>query len=335
MNQDNRLPCDCSYSYKEGARLNNEYPLVSIVIPAYNHADYLGEAIQSVLNQDYPNVELIVLDDGSTDYTRKVLERYTGRFHWETHCNMGQASTLNKGWQLSKGGILAYLSADDALLPSAVSTSIRCFMSHPQLMMVYCDFNLIDPNSRIIRSVKAPEVSYRDMVVKNICAPGPGAFFRRGDFEAVGMWNPCLKRAPDYEFWLKLGRKGYFRRIPEVLASLRVHENSLSFTSVDSYTAEEPVRIMSAYFRETNVPVAIKASKSEALSNANLVSSRVHLRSKRYSAAVSHLWQALKLHPKNIVAKRTWKLLANGLFNRAGHRIWWGARSFRERVKHQ
>ena len=100
-------------------------PLVSIVIPAYNHATYLDEAIQSILKQDYPNIELIVLDDGSTDNTRAVLAKYAGMFHWETHKNMGQANTLNKGWQMSKGEVLSYLSADDVLLPHAVSTSMK------------------------------------------------------------------------------------------------------------------------------------------------------------------------------------------------------------------
>lgn len=70
-------------------------PLVSIVVPAYNYAHYLSEAIDSVLNQDYPNVELLVLDDGSTDHTRDVLEGYGDRFYWETHENIGEVNTLN------------------------------------------------------------------------------------------------------------------------------------------------------------------------------------------------------------------------------------------------
>ena len=74
-------------------------PLVSIVIPAYNHAGYLDEAIGSVLNQDYPRVELLVLNDGSTDGTPAVLEKYGRSFYWETQPNMGQAATLNKGWR--------------------------------------------------------------------------------------------------------------------------------------------------------------------------------------------------------------------------------------------
>ncbi|RME60123.1 glycosyltransferase, partial [Candidatus Parcubacteria bacterium] len=87
-----------------------EGTLVSIVIPAYNAGDFLHEAIDSVLNQTYPNIELIVLDDGSTDHTRDILSSYPkGSFYWESHPNMGQAATLNKGWAMAKGEVLGYL----------------------------------------------------------------------------------------------------------------------------------------------------------------------------------------------------------------------------------
>ena len=78
---------------------------VSIVIPAYNHARFLGQAIESVLAQTHPQVELIVLDDGSTDGTREVLAKYAGRFHCESQANMGQAATLNKGWAMARAMI--------------------------------------------------------------------------------------------------------------------------------------------------------------------------------------------------------------------------------------
>ena len=98
---------------------------VSIVIPAYNHGRYLAEAIDSVLEQDYSNIELIVLNDGSTDSTGMVLDRYGDKFFWQTQENIGQAKTLNKGWSIAKGDILSYLSADDVLEKDAVSTSIK------------------------------------------------------------------------------------------------------------------------------------------------------------------------------------------------------------------
>jgi glycosyltransferase involved in cell wall biosynthesis len=119
-------------------------PKVSIVIPAYNHANYLDAAIQSVLKQDYPNIELIVLDDGSTDNTHQVLESYGNQFYWETQKNMGQANTLNKGWRMAKGDILAYLSADDVLLPQATSDSVKCLLANPRSVLCYGDFELID-----------------------------------------------------------------------------------------------------------------------------------------------------------------------------------------------
>src|ERR687886_65993 len=111
--------------------MSEELPLVSIVVPAYNHADYLAEAIESILAQDYPNIELLVLDDGSIDNTREVLERYAGQFYWETHKNMGEAATLNKGWRMSKGEILGRLSADDLLSQDAVSASVECLRKNP------------------------------------------------------------------------------------------------------------------------------------------------------------------------------------------------------------
>ena len=81
----------------------NDLPLVTIVTPTYNQADYLAETIDSVLAQDYPNIEYIVIDDGSTDHTMEVLKQYEGRIHWERQSNMGQAATLNQGWAMAKG----------------------------------------------------------------------------------------------------------------------------------------------------------------------------------------------------------------------------------------
>src|SRR5207247_391526 len=99
--------------------ITNTYPLVSIVTPAYNQAEYLAETIESVLAQDYPNLEYIVLDDGSTDHTREVLKKYDGKLRWESHKNMGQARTLNEGWRKANGVYIGYLSSDDILYPGA------------------------------------------------------------------------------------------------------------------------------------------------------------------------------------------------------------------------
>jgi len=245
--------------------MTGDLPLVSIVIPAYNYADYLDEAMESVLNQDYPHIELIMLDDGSTDNTREVLEKYTGRFYWETQENMGEANTLNKGWRMSRGEILSRLSADDVMLQGAVSTSVKHLLANPDAVLTYCDYDLIDSSSRKVRRVNAPEFDYREMVAKFICPPGPGAFFLADAFRAAGPWDSSLKLSPDYECWLRLGLQGKFLRIPEVLAAFRVHDESQSFAATDEEKSEEYVRVISNYYETQPVPPRCAGSEGRGV----------------------------------------------------------------------
>lgn len=301
-------------------------PLVSIVIPTHNHARYLDEAIASVLSQTYAAVELIVLDDGSTDGTRALLEKYGDRFYWETHPNMGQANTLNKGWRLARGEILGYLSADDRLLPGSAQSAVELLQSRPDLVLTYCDFQLIDPHGKVIRTVSAPEYDYRDMVVNLSCPPGPGVFFRRSAFQSAGGWDPSLRQMPDYDYWLRLGLLGSFQRIPKVLAAFRVHESSLTFGASPPEGAEEPVRIIESYFRLSTAPAALRAERARALSSAHVVSAQLHLRAGRYTEAWLRVRTAYALSPESVLRPRTLRMLANGLLNRLGHRVLWSAR---------
>jgi glycosyltransferase involved in cell wall biosynthesis len=297
--------------------------LVSIVIPCYNQGNYLRQAIESVLSQDYPRIELIVLDDGSTDDTQAVLATYAGRFHYESHANKGQAWTLNKGWGMSKGEILSYLAADDFLLPGAVTKSVGKLIEAPEIVLTYCDFDRIDPESRVLWRVRTPEFSYRDLAVKIICQPGPGAFFRRDAFERAGFWNEQVRFVPDYDYWLRLGLEGAFARIPEVLAAYRMHDRSQSLAPINPGSADETVNIVSAHFRNHRLPAAIVQAESEARSNAHIVAARQHLRSGRFLAALKHMHQAFVLHPQSYLRLRNWRLVANGLFNRIGYKLLW------------
>jgi glycosyltransferase involved in cell wall biosynthesis len=300
--------------------MNDDLPLVSMVIPAYNYADYLDEAIESILNQDYPNIELIVLDDGSTDNTREVLEKYRDRFYWETQENMGEADTLNKGWQMSRGEILSRLSADDVMLQGAISTSVKHLLANPDVVLTYCDYDLIDSNSRKVRRVNAPELDYREIVAKFICPPGPGAFFLADAFRATGPWNSSLKLSPDYEYWLRLGLQGRFLRIPEVLAAFRVHDESLSFAATDEQKSDEYVRVISNYYETQPVPLDVLEVKDEALSNAYIFAARAHIRSKRYLLGLKRLYKGLSLYPKNL-SVRTARIIAHGLINHVRHGV--------------
>ncbi len=191
-------------------------PLVSIVTAAYNAAPYLEETIESVLTQGYPRLEYIVLDDGSTDETRAILERYTGRLIWDSHPNIGEARTVNKGFAICHGDPVAVVSADDPLLPGIVEAMVDWFASHPDVLVAYPDWEMIDENSEVIQHIRTFDYSYRDMVRWHHCLPGPGAFIRRSVIDAVGGRDPRFRYVGDYDFWLHAGVLGPFSRVARI-----------------------------------------------------------------------------------------------------------------------
>lgn len=299
----------------------SDLPLVSIVIPAYNAGLYLREAIDSVLNQDYPNIELIVLDDGSTDGTADVLNSYPDEpFYRESHANMGQSATMNKGWAMSRGDVLSYLSADDALLPVAVSEAVQALEERSEVMMVYGDYELMDNKSVAIRPVQAPDFDYRAMVADIVVQPGPGVFFRRICFERLGGWNTGLRQTPDYEYWLRLALMGPILRIPRPLARFRIHEESQSFHSTTVEKSDEVIRVLRSYFERNDLPPEIAALEARSLAMAHMTSARFHLRAGRTGEFWNRLMGAIRFYPPILIRMRALKLLANAIKHRLTHR---------------
>ncbi len=292
-------------------------PLVSIVIPVYNCESYLSEAIDSVLSQDYPRIELIVLDDGSTDASRSVMESYPeSAFIRESHANMGQSATLNKGWAMAKGDILSYLSADDALLPDAIAEAVAQLKANPDAVMVYGDYQLMDSGSNTTKHVIAPDFSYREMVRDIVVQPGPGVFFRRECFDKLGGWDVSLRQTPDYEYWLRLALLGRFLHIPLELARFRVHEASQSFHSPTIEKSDEVIHVLERYFEREEIPPGIHSLKAQAISMAYIVAARFHLRARRGDIFRKRLGAAIALYPMAIFRFRTLRLLLNALKHR-------------------
>jgi len=290
-------------------------PVVSIVIPAYNCARYLKAAVDSVLKQDYPNIELIVLDDGSTDETRPILKSLGNRFHWESHANMGQSATLNKGWDMAKGELLGYLSADDALLPNAVSTSVTILAQHPEAVLSYCDYYLMDDSSKVTKRFSTPDYDYTAMVARTLCPPGPGVIFRRQVFIKAGHWDTRLKQVPDYDYWLRLGRVGPFIRVPEPLAKFRVHSGSQTCGFVEVGKAEEVIDVLARFFCMDDLPSEVIPLRNRAMSSAHLFSASLHFRSGRFGRAFGHIRQALAIRPVSLFSTLALQRLLYGVFS--------------------
>ena len=313
--------------------MNDTSPLVSIITPAYNRASYLDETIQSVLTQNYPRIEYIVLDDGSTDNTGEVLAKYTGRITWETHANMGEARTVNKGWSMAHGEIVAVVNSDDPLLPGAISTAVAFMQSHPDIMIAYPDWNYIGPDSKVISHVRVPEYNYLRMLRQHHCMPGPGVFIRRKSFELTGMRDPEFKYVGDFEYWLRLGLYGKFTRIPKTLATWRVHAGAASLSQKGTAMANEHIRLVEEFYSRPDLPPEVRKVRAEAFSSAHLTAAACCKGTRR--AALWHCSRAIQYNALSVLANlnnlKRWGMvlsfmlpesLASFLF-----RLWYAARS--------
>jgi len=284
-------------------------PLVSVITPAYNRASYLDETIQSVLSQDYPRIEYIVLDDGSTDNTREVLEKYTGRLVWETHPNMGETRTVNEGWSMARGEIVAVVNSDDPLLPGAIAEAVAFMQVRPDILVAYPDWNMIEPDSKVRRHVQVLEYDYLYMLRRHYCTVGPGAFIRRKASELTEMRDPEFKYVADFEYWLRLGLYGKFARIPKTLATFRNHPDSASVSKKGTAMADEHIRLMEKFYSRPGLPPEVRKVRREAFAWAHYEAA--HACGSARVAACGHYLKAMLYHPptflRNLIDLRKWK----------------------------
>jgi glycosyltransferase involved in cell wall biosynthesis len=246
------------------SQTNDSRPLVSVVTAAYNRDSFLPETIHSILSQSYPNIEYIVLDDGSTDDTREVLARYDARIRWESHPNMGESLTVNKGWSMARGELVVTVSSDDPVLPGLIESGAEFMLAHPQVLVAYPDWLMIDSKGKVLQEVKTNEYNYLNMIRWNRCYPGPGTFIRKKCFALAGMRDPAYRLIGDFEFWMRLGLHGPFARIPHTLATWRQHPDAATVTGRGQALAKEHVRLMEEFFARNDLPPQVRALKAEA-----------------------------------------------------------------------
>lgn len=259
-----------------GTATERRLPLVTLVTPTYNRAHFLADAIESVASQDYPHIEHIVLDNGSTDNTQDILRRYGDVIRQERlPTNIGLVGAINRGLEMARGDILGFPSDDDPLLPGAISTMVGEFLAHPDVVAVYPDWDVIDAEGRHVQHVETFEYAYVDMVRFHHTYPGPGALFRRSVFDRIGGFDEAFRVVCDYDFWLRAGLLGPFRRCPHTLARYRQHSGTLTQTSRGIEIAREHVRVIDKLYERTDLPPEVRAVKTEAYRNAYYVAAMI------------------------------------------------------------
>jgi glycosyltransferase involved in cell wall biosynthesis len=204
--------------------MSDTAPLVSVVTPSYNQAGFLEQTIQSVLAQDYPHVEYLVVDGGSQDGSKEILQQYAGRLAWWTsEPDLGQTDAINKGFDRARGEVLAWINSDDTYLPHAVREAVAFLQDHPEVGMVYGDADFIDEAGQVVGRFDARQTSYQRLRRGGVYIPQQASFFRASLWREVGPLDPSFYFAMDYDLWVRLARIAPLRHVPRLWANFRLH----------------------------------------------------------------------------------------------------------------
>lgn len=206
-------------------------PLVSVVIPVYNQADYVIGAVDSVLAQDYPAIELIVVDDGSTDDTPRRLSEHGGSFRVIRQVNRGAAAALNVGIRESRGTLVCWLSADDLFLGGKIRAQVRAFTEDPGLGLVYTGYERIRADGSHIETLASPAPAHSDPFVTVFwrnSINGSSVMMPRAVFDECGPFDEDLRADVDADMWLRLTQRYRVHCLDGVFLSYRIHANTLS-----------------------------------------------------------------------------------------------------------
>ncbi len=279
-------------------------PLVTIVTPSYNQARFLEATLRSVLEQDYPSIEYLVVDGASTDGSVEIIRRYANRLTWwVSEKDSGQPEAVNKGLQRARGEFVGWLNSDDIYLPGALSAAVKTFQSHPEAGLVYGDALAIDTDGKPFNVMRARQYTLADLMAFNIICQ-PAAFMRRSVLVEVGYLNPAYHLLMDNLLWMNMAQKAPILYAPQTWAAARYHDQAKNRTRG------------AAYGREARVLIADLQSRSEFSDLIRSDEKRILAGVERFDAFyltdAGHPWEALRsygrafrLHPAT--SAQDWK----------------------------
>ena len=285
-------------------------PACAVVIPAYDMADYLRETIESVLAQDRPDWELVVVDDGSTDHTAEVAREFSDpRIRLFVQENSGAATARNRGMKETTAPRIMFLDCDDRLRPDALSRLMGALDRHPEVVAAYGEVVSMDEKGRLFGlerpTVFAPRPSGDVLraILRACFIVTPGSACVRREFaERIGGFQEKLRRGDDWEFWCRLALTGPFlyTGTPPVL-EYRNHQNSITYArAADGQGGGSPAR--DAVFSNREIAARIPAGELKRLLRLSTANGRAHagrsgLKAKAWRGARQNLWASLKLEP--------------------------------------
>jgi len=208
---------------------------VAVIIPCYNSSKYIRKTLDSALNQNYKDLEIIAIDDGSADETKKILESYLPKIRILSHpknANLGQAASLNLGINETKSHLIAFLDSDDIWYPNKIEEQVKIFKKYSDVGLVYTSGYVIDENDKILYNLfpdDFQEENIRGEILLKCYLKTPSTVMvRREELKKIGLFKPYLRNGQDHDMWIRMSEVTKFYYIPNILAAYRKHPGQIS-----------------------------------------------------------------------------------------------------------
>jgi glycosyltransferase involved in cell wall biosynthesis len=228
---------------------------LTFITAVYNGEEYIQSTIDSVLKfASNISYEYLIINDGSTDRTREILESFGDKIKIFDQVNSGESASVNVGIKLAGGMCCVVISADDPILTSELFEDVfNKFESQPQLAAIYPDWQMIDDTGQIIKIILLPDYSDELLIGRCRTLPGPGVIFRTSFAQQIGGRRARWTYVGDYDFWLRLSRIGEIKHRPKVLAQWRYHANSTSVTKRGVKMANERIAVIEDFLSSNEI----------------------------------------------------------------------------------
>lgn len=270
--------------------------LVSIVTPSFNQAPYLEQTLRSVLEQEYPSLEYIVVDGASTDASVDIIKKYMDRLTWwVSEKDSGQGDAINKGLARASGEIIAWLNSDDTYLPNTISSAVKIFEQNPDVVLIYGDMLAVDENGQTTNVLKYSQLSLEDLLCFQIIGQ-PAVFFRRAAYEKAGSLDTTFHFLLDHHLWIRIAQQGKILHVPQVWAAARYHAQAKNRLKASEF-GREAFRILDWARSEPGLTGTVSKVGRRAHASAHRVDARYRLDAGQSTSALRAWFKALVIHP--------------------------------------
>ncbi|PPD41668.1 MAG: glycosyltransferase [Methylocystis sp.] len=224
-----------------------DFPKLSVVIPSYQQGMFIERTIRSIVEQNYPNLELILMDGGSTDETMSIVERYKSHFaHISSGKDGGQASAIRKGFEIATGDYISWLNSDDTYNPGALLAIGSYLAEHPEVRFVYGDMDLIDAEGKLIAHKRSVKFVLGVMKYAFLTVPQMSAFWSKKLYDEVGGVDASLRFCMDYDLFVRMASRSTPVHIDRTIGNFRIHPTSKT-TNLENVRQAEDRLVQTRY----------------------------------------------------------------------------------------